>query len=322
MKNIKKFLSLVLVILMLSLSAVNVFAAETDSEVFTLTIGSNIASVFGETKENDVQPLLKNGRTMLPARFVAENLGATVSWDDATQTVTVTNDEVVIKITIGSAIATVNDEEVTLDSPAFLENDRTYTPVRFIAESLGSNVSWDEETQTVIMTKPIIVSDENIYIPENNIDIPEDDFNIPDDDTDTSEDNWTETTAEGTLILKNVRYKYVSGGETAELNKNAVGEICIVADVEGPENIEEVLIAQWSVDMPDDMTIAEAISTMNLKWKDEGLEIIETDLPFKVELAHPIYEYDNGCTMYVLILGLDKDGNVAASAIMEELIQF
>lgn len=49
----------------------------------------------------------------------------------------------------------MNNEEVTLDSPAFIENDRTYTPLRFIAEKLGADVDWNGETQEVTITKQI-----------------------------------------------------------------------------------------------------------------------------------------------------------------------
>lgn len=46
--------------------------------------------MFGKTKSNDVAPKIVNGRTMLPARFVAENLGAVVAWNEADKTVTIT----------------------------------------------------------------------------------------------------------------------------------------------------------------------------------------------------------------------------------------
>ena len=114
-----------------------------------LTIGEIGAKVFGEDKNNDVAPLIKNDRTMLPARFVAEALGAEVAWDEETRVVTITKDEIVIVITIDAEIAVVNGEEVKLDSPAFIENDRTYTPIRFISENLGAEVAWDEATQNV-----------------------------------------------------------------------------------------------------------------------------------------------------------------------------
>lgn len=56
-------------------------------------------------------------------------------------------------IYIDSDIAYVNGAMVKLDSPAFIENDRTYTPIRFIAERLGATVDWDEDTQRIIITK-------------------------------------------------------------------------------------------------------------------------------------------------------------------------
>lgn len=118
-----------------------------------LAIGKKNADVFGEKKANDVAPIIKNERTMLPARFVAEALGATVEWNGETKTVTITSGETVIVITIDSDKATVNGKEVKLDSPAFIENDRTYTPIRFIAEELGASVEWNEDTEEVTITK-------------------------------------------------------------------------------------------------------------------------------------------------------------------------
>ena len=119
-----------------------------------LTIGEKEALVFGEAKMNDVAPLIRNDRTMLPARFVAENLGATVEWYETYPGyVTIEKDDVKIVITIDSQIAVVNDEAIVLDSLAFIENDRTYTPLRFIAEKLGATVKWVEATQQVIITK-------------------------------------------------------------------------------------------------------------------------------------------------------------------------
>lgn len=118
-----------------------------------LTIDRTDAKVFGEKKANDVAPVIKNERTMLPARFVAESLGAKVEWNGEAKTVTITKDETVIVITIGSDKATVNGKDVTLDSPAFIENNRTYTPIRFISENLGAEVEWDGETRKVTITK-------------------------------------------------------------------------------------------------------------------------------------------------------------------------
>ena len=127
-----------------------------------LTIGKKDAQVFGKSKTNDVAPKIVNDRTMLPARFVAENLGAKVEWDGEKELVTITgknlktDENVTILITIGAATAKVNGKEIKLDSPAFIENDRTYTPIRFISEELGASVEWVEKDKKVIITKPEI----------------------------------------------------------------------------------------------------------------------------------------------------------------------
>ena len=60
-----------------------------------LWIGKPKARVNGEMKwidpnNHDVKPIIVNGRTMLPLRFVAENLGCQVQWDPNTKTITIT----------------------------------------------------------------------------------------------------------------------------------------------------------------------------------------------------------------------------------------
>lgn len=127
--------------------------------VVKMTIDSADADVNGEGKTLDAAPVIKNSRTMLPIRFVAEVLGATVGWDDETRTVSVISEEVIIKIIVGASVAKVDGEEVELDSPAFIDegNNRTYLPVRFVAEALGAAVEWDEGTKTVTLSGKIKV---------------------------------------------------------------------------------------------------------------------------------------------------------------------
>ena len=95
-----------------------IFAAE--KVEIKMTIGENVGYVNGEAKELDAAPIIKGDLTMLPVRFVAENLGATVKWDGEASTATLTTDAVEIKITIGSTEAYVNGEPVALDAPAFI----------------------------------------------------------------------------------------------------------------------------------------------------------------------------------------------------------
>ena len=109
----------------------------------------------GEHLTNDVTPIIKGGRTMLPIRLVAETLGATVAWNEAEQSVTIGKGNTEIVIYIGQAFALVNGDPVSLDAPACIQDDRTYLPVRFVAENLGADVVWDATAQTVTITAGI-----------------------------------------------------------------------------------------------------------------------------------------------------------------------
>lgn len=121
------------------------------NKVMILTIDSKLMQLYGNTHVNDVAPIIKNSRTMLPIRIVAENLGANVSWNNSLRKVTIEKSGTYIEIFIDSAYAKVNGNVVILDSPAFIQNDRTYLPVRFIAENLGAEVIWNDYSRDVII---------------------------------------------------------------------------------------------------------------------------------------------------------------------------
>ena len=101
----------------------------------------------------DQNPVVESGRTLVPVRAIFEKLGADVTWDGATQTVTATNGEITINLTIDNTEATKNGEKITLDVPAKIINNRTLVPVRFVSDCFGVNVDWNGELQRVILTK-------------------------------------------------------------------------------------------------------------------------------------------------------------------------
>ena len=123
---------------------------DTEEKVeIVLTIDNKVVLVNDDPVINDVAPVIKDGRTFLPIRVIAENLGATVTWDEPTQAVTITKGSLEIVIYIGQPYALVNGTPVELDVPAYIDSDRTFLPVRFIAENLGATVTWDDAARTV-----------------------------------------------------------------------------------------------------------------------------------------------------------------------------
>lgn len=105
--------------------------------------------VKGKEIKFDVPPVIKEGRTLIPVRAIMNGLGADVKWDEAAKTVTVTKGDVTIVITLDSNKISVNGVEQAIDVPAQLISNRTFVPVRFVAQALKLNVAWDGETETV-----------------------------------------------------------------------------------------------------------------------------------------------------------------------------
>ena len=116
---------------------------------------------FTDENGNKVNPQLINDRTMVPLRKIFEVLGATIEWDGDTETVTATTEEKTMKLQINNNVATVitgeETEEITLDAAPVVIEGRTLVPVRFISETLGLKVGWEQETQTVVILDTHIV---------------------------------------------------------------------------------------------------------------------------------------------------------------------
>ncbi|MDI6632465.1 MAG: stalk domain-containing protein [Thermoanaerobacteraceae bacterium] len=102
----------------------------------------------------DVQPVIKNGRTLVPFRAIGEALNVAVSWDGATRTVSATGGGVSISLQIGSVKAYRNNTPITLDVPPQILNGRTLVPLRFFSEAFGCTVLWDGAARTAKIASP------------------------------------------------------------------------------------------------------------------------------------------------------------------------
>ena len=114
-----------------------------------MQIGNNLANVNGQTIELDQAPVIENGRTLVPLRFVGESLGAEIDWNPDTREVTYSMGDTTIRLRIDSHQARINGNVRTMDAAPTIQNGRTLVPVRFVSEALGMEVDWDGETQTV-----------------------------------------------------------------------------------------------------------------------------------------------------------------------------
>ena len=127
--------------------------------VLTFTIGSTNGTRNGTPVTLDAAPVIQNGRTLLPVRYVAEPLGATVTWTAGTRTVTIQRAGLTLALVVGRATAVVNGGNIRIDPadarvvPIILQG-RTMLPARFVAEQLGCAVNYDTTTRVVTITYP------------------------------------------------------------------------------------------------------------------------------------------------------------------------
>lgn len=98
------------------------------------------------------QPVLENGRVLVPLRIISKKLGAEVSWNDETKTVTAVKDGKTVSITIGENVMRKDDEEIALDVPAKIIEDITFVPVRAVCDGLGASADWNDDIKRVIIT--------------------------------------------------------------------------------------------------------------------------------------------------------------------------
>jgi len=117
-----------------------------------LQIGEQAATINDIPTTLDQPAYVKDGRTLVPFRFLGEALGATVTWDDTNKMASLKLNGSEVNVTIGSIKASVNNVESALDVPAEVKEGRTFVPLRFVSEALGASVDYDDETKTVTVT--------------------------------------------------------------------------------------------------------------------------------------------------------------------------
>lgn len=138
----KKLISIITCAALVAISATTSFA-----------LSNPIVVVNGHTLISDQSALIEDSRTLVPMRSIFESLGATVSWDQATMTVTGTKDDKTVILPIGASTIFINGISKPLDVPAKIINSRTMVPARVISESLGANVYWSKTAKVVTINQ-------------------------------------------------------------------------------------------------------------------------------------------------------------------------
>lgn len=115
----------------------------------------------------DGQPYIdENNRTLIPVRFVTEELGAKVSWSG--MTVSIAKDGTTVNIVIGSpdlkVTANGKTTTVTMDTAAVLKDYRTYVPIRYVAEALGAFVDYSSTPAAVCIYDDVLTPEQIVRL--------------------------------------------------------------------------------------------------------------------------------------------------------------
>lgn len=112
--------------------------------------------VKGKIVNSDVAPYISEDRTMVPIRVISENLGKVVTWDNDDKKVTIKDEKgnefsLVINEKFMEDISSNVYRKIELDAPAVIKDDRTFVPIRAIAEAFGEKVHWDNDKRVVVI---------------------------------------------------------------------------------------------------------------------------------------------------------------------------
>lgn len=146
-----------------------VFAAD-ESKTVILQIDSPIMTVNGEEiriDENNTSPVIVSGRTLVPVRAIIEEMGGNVEWNNEIKEVTLTYQGDLIKLTIDSLTAYLNNNANTLDTAPAVINGRTMLPIRFVSESFGFDVDWNADTRTITIKSKGGINDASLATSDN-----------------------------------------------------------------------------------------------------------------------------------------------------------
>lgn len=256
-------------------------------EPINIVINNNMLSL------DTIKPITERSRIMVPIRTISEAFGLQVLWNGNTKTVTIRGLEKEVELSIGSNTAYTDDKQVQMDVPAKIINNITFVPIRFVAEALGAQVTWEERTKTAhIVSKYIISSlDEKVF-------------------------KWDKDTGE--VILFNKRTG--TSKKIADLNYRIIGHGFLQAETTPKDNI--------LLTFEDNYGSPHIFSHYFYIYINANSNIVrKTQVQYKVRLQHNVKYYDNNVvltdgqmfyiidddtgklteTVNLLELGLDKD---------------
>ncbi len=119
-----------------------------------------------DPENKDIKPFIVNERTLLPVRFISEAFGADVLWEENAQRITIILKDKTVEMVLGSDMIKVGDAWQKIDVAAATYNDRTFVPLRAMAEAIGKKLLWDERGLIIISDTENILTEQDEVLKE------------------------------------------------------------------------------------------------------------------------------------------------------------
>lgn len=126
---------------------------ESRKRIVRMSINSSSMNVDGTVYNTDSSPYISNNYTLVPLRCISTAFDAQVTWDNNTKTAFINTDNINACFTIGSDTMLINGRIKQIPKSAEIRDGRTYVPIRALGEAIGADVSWMQDTKTVLITK-------------------------------------------------------------------------------------------------------------------------------------------------------------------------
>ncbi len=122
---------------------------EVVTQVISLNVGKSTMRINNSKVNIPSPPVIRDNRTLIPIREVIEALGGQVMWNDKNQKITVNLSDKKLILTIDSLACELNGQLIKTDVAPQMINEKIYLPLRFVCESVGAKVLWEELAQKI-----------------------------------------------------------------------------------------------------------------------------------------------------------------------------
>lgn len=148
----RKITALVVAIVMLFSMTAYAEGDKPNKIEITFTVGDSVLNINGNKVEVQT-PCVENGVTLVPLRVISEAFGAQIEWIAETKTIILKYDEVVLTLKIDNNMADVNGQQQQMLLAPKIVNGSTMVPLRFITETFGADVSFDDKTKAITVVR-------------------------------------------------------------------------------------------------------------------------------------------------------------------------